>query len=58
MADMNQLIEQLQGFDINDVDWDRVGVWPVAVRVLLCFLLRPQLLLLGIFLLSKKKIMS
>ena len=34
MADLNQYIEQLQNFDINDVDWDRIGVWPLPARIL------------------------
>ncbi len=36
MADINQYVEQLQNFDINDVDWDRIGVWPVPVKIALC----------------------
>ncbi|WP_045857377.1 type IV pilus inner membrane component PilO [Teredinibacter purpureus] len=55
MADMNQLIEQLQGFDINDVDWDRVGVWPVAVRVLLCFFAAAAIVVAGYFLVVQEK---
>lgn len=35
MADLNKYIEQLQGFDVNDVDWDRIGVWPLPVRIAL-----------------------
>ena len=35
MADFKQVMEQLQDFDINDVDWDRIGVWPFFVRVAL-----------------------
>lgn len=35
MADLNQFIEQLQSFDINDVDWERIGVWPLPVRITL-----------------------
>ena len=33
--DLNKYLEQLQGFDINDVDWDRVGVWPLFIRILM-----------------------
>lgn len=35
MADLNKYVEQLQNFDINDVDWDRVGVWPLPGRIFL-----------------------
>ncbi len=33
MANMNELVEQLQGFDISSLDWERVGVWPLAGRI-------------------------
>ena len=33
--DLNKYIEQLQGFDVNDIDWERVGVWPLIIRVLM-----------------------
>ena len=36
MADLNQYIEQLQNFDINDVDWERIGVWPAPIKIILC----------------------
>ena len=39
MADLNSYLEQLQDFDINEVDWDRIGVWPVAVKIALCIVL-------------------
>ncbi|MBX2857821.1 MAG: type 4a pilus biogenesis protein PilO [Cellvibrionaceae bacterium] len=38
MADLNQYKEQLQNFDINDIDWERVGVWPLPARIFLFFL--------------------
>ncbi|WP_075185426.1 type 4a pilus biogenesis protein PilO [Teredinibacter haidensis] len=38
MADLNQYVEQLKNFDFNNVDWDRVGVWPTPVRMFLCVL--------------------
>lgn len=38
MADLNQYLEQLQEFDFNNIDWDRIGVWPVPVKILLCIL--------------------
>lgn len=33
MADINQYLEQLRNFDVNDIDWDRIGVWPAAARI-------------------------
>ncbi|HEY7773126.1 MAG TPA: type 4a pilus biogenesis protein PilO [Marinagarivorans sp.] len=38
MANLNELVEQIQGFDISSLDWDRIGVWPLAGRVFLWFL--------------------
>lgn len=38
MADLNQYLEQLQEFDFNNIDWDRIGVWPAPVKILLCIL--------------------
>ncbi len=36
MASTSELMEQLQNFNLSDVDWDRVGVWPAPVRIMLC----------------------
>ncbi len=38
MADFRQFIDQLQDFDINDVDWDRIGVWPAPARIFVALL--------------------
>ena len=35
MADVREYIEQLQNLDFNDIDWERIGVWPLPVRILL-----------------------
>ena len=35
MADLNKYMEQLQSFDVNDIDWDRIGVWPLPARIFL-----------------------
>ena len=55
MADLNKYIEQLQGFDVNDVDWDRIGVWPLPVRIAL-FIVAGVALVVGChFLVVKEK---
>ncbi len=33
--EVNKLTDQLQGFDFNDIDWERVGVWPTLIRMFL-----------------------
>lgn len=38
MADFSKMMEQLQDFDINDIDWDRMGVWPAPGRIFLALL--------------------
>lgn len=29
-------LEQLQNLDISDIDWERIGVWPIAARIAVC----------------------
>lgn len=38
MADLNEYIEQLQNFDFNDIDWERIGVWPAPARIFVAVL--------------------
>ena len=33
---LQDTLETLQNLDLNDINWDRVGVWPLAARVTLC----------------------
>ncbi|VUD40720.1 hypothetical protein TDB9533_00338 [Thalassocella blandensis] len=55
MADLNSYIEQLQDFDINEVDWDRIGVWPVPVKIILCIILVIVMFVACHFLIIKDK---
>lgn len=32
-------LEQLKNFDVNDVDFDRVGVWPLPGKIFVCVVL-------------------
>ena len=32
----DDILETLKNFDLNDINWDRIGVWPLAARVSLC----------------------
>jgi type IV pilus assembly protein PilO len=36
---VQDLVDQLSDFDINDVDWTRMGVWPIAGKVVLCIII-------------------
>jgi len=53
MADISKYVEQLQNLDLSDVDWDRVGVWPVPVRVFLCLVASALILTACYFLFVK-----
>jgi type IV pilus assembly protein PilO len=50
---LQDVIEQLNDFDINDVDWNRIGVWPVAARVACCVLLSMGIVFAGYFFVVK-----
>lgn len=42
MANMKSgrnLLEQLQSFDINDIDWENIGSWPVLGKSVFCLLI-------------------
>jgi len=58
MADLNQYIEQLRNFDVNDIDWDRIGVWPVPAKIFVCFLTIVVMFLACHFLIVKDKNMQ
>lgn len=36
---MQDVIDQINSFDINDIDWTRMGVWPVIGKVFFCLLI-------------------
>lgn len=36
---LSDTLEDLKNFDVNDIDIDRMGVWPVAGKVFVCALL-------------------
>ena len=48
MAGMSNFMEQLNDFNIADVDWERVGVWPAAARIFL-FVLAVVAILVGTY---------
>ncbi|MBR9909829.1 MAG: type 4a pilus biogenesis protein PilO [Gammaproteobacteria bacterium] len=46
---LQDVIDQINSFDINDIDWTRMGVWPVAGKLVLCTLLVTVLVAGGYF---------
>lgn len=48
---MKESLRQLQEFDFNNIEWDRMGVWPVPVKALFVILIMGGILAIGYFLL-------
>ncbi|TGG93280.1 pilus assembly protein PilP [Natronospirillum operosum] len=46
-------LQQLQDFDFNNIEWERMGVWPAPVKVLFVLLIMGAILTIGYFLLLK-----
>jgi len=55
---LQDVIEQLQDFDVNDIDWNRIGVWPVAARVACCAVLAVAIVFAGYFFVVKDLIVQ
>lgn len=55
MADLNQYVEQLRNFDFNDIDWDRIGVWPAPARIFVALLAVVVIVVACHFLIVKDK---
>ena len=47
------IIEQLQDFDVSEIDWDRIGIWPTPVKVVVCLVVAVAIVLAGYFLIVK-----
>lgn len=45
--------KQLQDFDFNNIEWERMGVWPAPVKVLFCLIIIGGILTGGYFALIK-----
>lgn len=50
---LQDTLDQLNDFDINDVDWTRMGVWPVAGKIFFCVLLLSIVIAASYFLFVK-----
>lgn len=37
--DVNELIEKINGFDINDIDWNNMGSWPLVGRIVFAIII-------------------
>ncbi|MYM63578.1 type 4a pilus biogenesis protein PilO [Pseudomaricurvus sp. HS19] len=50
---IQDVIAQLNEFNVNDIDWTRMGVWPVAGKVVFCLLLVAAIVAGGYFVFIK-----
>lgn len=50
---LQDMIDQLNDFDINDIDWSRMGVWPLAAKIAVCVALTVAIIAAGYFLFVK-----
>jgi type IV pilus assembly protein PilO len=46
---MEDVLRSLQGFDLNDLDFDNVGSWPMAVKVIVWVVVLLAVLIVGYF---------
>ncbi len=50
---LQDTLEQINDFDINDIDWSRIGVWPLAGRIVVWLLAMVGILVVTYFLFVK-----
>lgn len=55
MADLAKSFAQLKDFDFNDIDFNRVGVWPAPAKIFLCALVVAAIVAACYFLFVKDK---
>lgn len=46
-------MEQLQNFDVNDIDFNRIGVWPLVGKVIVCVMAIAAIIALTFFMFVK-----
>jgi len=50
---IQDVMDQINDFDINDIDWTRMGVWPVAAKAIFSVVLAGAIIAAGYFLFVK-----
>jgi len=55
MADLEKFFEDVKNFDVNDVDFNRVGVWPLPGRIFLALVVVAAIIAACYFLMIKDR---
>lgn len=50
---IQDVMDQINDFDINDIDWTRMGVWPIAAKIVFSVVLAGAIIAAGYFLFVK-----
>lgn len=58
MAGMSEYADQLKNLNLSDLDWERIGVWPVPARIFVCLLACAVIIAGAYFLVVKDKNME
>lgn len=55
MANLSESLEQLKEVNFSEIDWDKIGVWPAAAKILLCVIVVIALAIATYFFIVKDK---
>lgn len=55
MADFREYIEQLKAIELSEINWERVGVWPLPARIFLAVVAGGAIVAAAYFLVVKDK---
>ncbi len=58
MAGMSEYADQLKNLNLSDLDWERIGVWPLPARIFVCLLACAVIVAGAYFLVVKDKNME
>jgi type IV pilus assembly protein PilO len=47
--DLQSYLDKINEFDVNDIDWENIGSWPIAGKAILCSIITVSILVGGYF---------
>lgn len=47
--DLQPYLDKINEFDVNDIDWENMGSWPIAGKAILCVIIAVAILVAGYF---------